>query len=156
MQTHHRSPEEIERLDLTRIRWKLSSEDPTTWTTETLDAAEREYRRFLALKKAFPAREFVPTKLVDEFWHQHILDTAAYATDCESIFGRFVHHYPYFGMHDAADAVNLAQAFHETQRAYAALFGEEPPQTAWARCKDHACHAPTSCACRTPGACKGE
>lgn len=154
--TTRRLPSEIERLDLSRIRWKLQSKDPATWTPEVLDHAEREYRRFLALKKLHPKREFVPTEIVDEFWHQHILDTAAYAADCAAIFGRFLHHYPYFGMHDAQDAANLAEAFAQTESIYEATFGEAPPDTLWARCKDHACHAPSSCACRTPGACKGE
>jgi hypothetical protein len=33
--------------------------------------------------------------VVDEMWHRHILDTAAYRADCDSLFGRFLDHFPY-------------------------------------------------------------
>ena len=31
---------------------------------------------------------------VDEFWHQHILDTRKYRDDCENIFGHYMDHTP--------------------------------------------------------------
>ncbi|MBF4254538.1 hypothetical protein EA007_27345, partial [Vibrio anguillarum] len=33
-----------------------------------------------------------------EIWHMHILDTRAYMRDCDTLFGEYLHHYPYFGM----------------------------------------------------------
>ena len=149
-------PTNIATLDLSKVKMKLQSRDPATWTDDALALADREYRRFLTLKFLHPGREFVPTEFVDEVWHQHILDTAAYHVDCHAIFGRFLHHYPYYGMSGPTDAANLATSFHETETIYRATFGEDAPLATWARCKDHACHAPSSCACRTPGACKGE
>jgi hypothetical protein len=60
---------------------------------------------------------------VDKFWHGHILDTMKYAEDCQRVFGYFLHHFPYFGMRDAEDAANLANAAATTRRLYEQEFG---------------------------------
>jgi hypothetical protein len=36
---------------------------------------------------AFPEETIVPCMIVDEVWHQHILDTYVYAADCDRLFG---------------------------------------------------------------------
>lgn len=146
---------EIEALNFSRIKWKIMDADEGEgWTQELCDFAEIEYKKYLTLVKLFPAKDIVPNKVMDKFWHQHILDTRAYATDCQSIFGEFVHHYPYFGMNGNEDKQNLINAFEETKRLYRETFGEEMQNHDAARCKDHACHKPSNCACRTPGSCK--
>lgn len=102
-------------LDLSNVRMKLADpEEGKGYSTEDLDLREGEYRKFLALHMAFPDAEIAPCKMVDEFWHQHILDTHAYAADCEVIFGGFLHHFPYFGMRGAADAEALETAYANT------------------------------------------
>jgi hypothetical protein len=68
---------------------------------------------------------------VDKFWHGHILDTLKYAEDCDVIFGRFLHHFPYFGMRGAEDAANLARAGEVTQRLYLQEFGGETESAAY-------------------------
>ena len=66
-------------LDLTDIRMKLADVDEGPgYGTDYLNTMEAEYRRFLALHLAFSDAVIVPCKIVDEIWHQHILDTAAY------------------------------------------------------------------------------
>ncbi len=144
---------EIQSLDLNRIKWKLmdSNED---WTQELCDFAEVEYKKYLTLVKLFPEQDIVPNKIMDKFWHQHILDTKAYAEDCNKIFGYFVHHYPYFGMYGEKDKENLYNAFEKTKVLYKTIFETEMQDFDAARCKDHACHKPSSCGCRTPEACK--
>ncbi len=67
----------------------------------------------------------VPTKDVDEFWHQHIMDTRAYAQDCEEALGHFLHHFPYMGMRGEEDARQLETAFRRTERLHREAFGEE-------------------------------
>ena len=163
-------------LDFERLKWKLSRSSEAKLSPEACDLAEREYRRFLTLKAAFPGVNLVPSKLADEFWHAHILDTAAYARDCESVFGGFLHHFPYFGIYGQDDKRNLDDAFAETTALYERVFGESPPKSSSAncsehdprcggeaevramsgaaRCKGHPCHAPSRCACRAPGSCK--
>jgi hypothetical protein len=70
-------------LDLGNVRLKLADQEEWKGYDEArLDLMESEYRKFLALHLAFPGDDIVPCKLVDEIWHQHILDTAAYRADC--------------------------------------------------------------------------
>lgn len=119
-----------ESLDLSNIRFKLANpEEGEPPTDAQLDTMETEYRKFLALRLAHPGAAIVPCKLVDEMWHRHILDTQAYANDCDRIFGFFVHHFPYFGMRGESDAQDLADAYGETLELYRAAFGEPPADT---------------------------
>lgn len=114
-------------IDLTMVRLKLA--DPTEgkgWDKATLDMAEREYRRFLALHLMHPEMAIVPCGLVDSMWHAHILDTQAYAADCEQVFGFFLHHFPYFGMRSDQDAADLSDAYELTLGRYRQAFGGLP------------------------------
>ena len=99
------------------------------WSLATADQAELSYKQFLYMNARYPSAGFVPTKLVDMIWHEHILDTAAYAEDCDRIFGRFLHHFPYFGLRGAEDAQKLTDAFAETRRAFIAELGIDPAQS---------------------------
>ena len=118
-------------LDLTDIRMKLADVDEGPgYGMDHLNTMEAEYRRFLALHLAFPDAVIVPCKIVDEIWHQHILDTAAYRRDCDAIFGRFLDHYPYFGMRNEAEAQELEDAYGDTLDLYRDAFGE-PPTGTW-------------------------
>lgn len=149
---------DIEALDLSRLRFKYTQTSEAEMTVEEWDMAELEYRRFLNLKLLYPGVSFVPSKLLDKVWHAHILDTRAYREDCMKVFGRFIDHYPYFGIYGKEDYANLVNAFEETIAMYEKHFGPYPssgPLSSEAsRCQDHACHVPSECACRTAGACK--
>ena len=46
-----------------------------------------------------------------------------YAEDCEMLFGRFIHHFPYFGKRGKVDKNNLYTAFAETQKLFQQHFG---------------------------------
>lgn len=116
----------IDELDFNMVKLKLQDqEEGQGWSAELCDEAEEEYRKFLALKREYPDKEIVPNRIVDLFWHQHILDTEKYARDCEVIFGHFIHHYPYFGMNGKQDAQNLVNAFEETKQLYEKHFKQE-------------------------------
>jgi hypothetical protein len=117
---------DIEVIDFVLVKRKLmDKEEGAGWTKDECNKAEKEYKRFLALKRAYPELDIVPNQVVDIFWHQHILDTEKYASDCEQIFGYFLHHYPYFGMNGKKDAENLKDAFEETKRLYMHHFETE-------------------------------
>jgi hypothetical protein len=117
-------------LDLTDVRKKLADpEEGKGYSQAHLDLLEAEYRKFLALRLAHPEASIVPCKIVDEMWHQHILDTIAYRDDCDAIFGRFMDHYPYFGMRGPEDAEALGDAYEETLGYYRLAFGEPPADT---------------------------
>jgi hypothetical protein len=131
-----RSMEDIEALDLTLIKLKLQdTEEGPGWSAEKCGAVEVDYKRFLALKRAYPEAEIVPNREVDLFWHQHILDTEKYAEDCEALFGTFLHHYPYFGMQGEEDYANLCSAFSKTQEIYERHFGGREGSSSLAKCR---------------------
>jgi len=127
---------DINEIDFTMVKLKLQDkEEGLGWTAEKCNEAELEYKRFLALKRTYPEKDIVPNKMVDMFWHQHILDTKKYAEDCKIIFGYFMHHFPYFGMRDERDMQNLIDSFEETKKLYGFHFeqdyvGEAPKCTA--------------------------
>lgn len=50
-------------------------------------------KKFLYLCATSP-EPMIPTKAIDEGWHNFILFTEDYAHFCESFLGRFVHHRP--------------------------------------------------------------
>lgn len=132
------------RLDLSNVRRKLENpEDGKSYSGERLDVIELEYRRYLALQLAYPDEDIVPCADVDEMWHRHILDTIAYRADCDAIFGRFLDHYPYFGMSSEEEAGELLDAYSRTLERYRDAFGE-PPAGVWvaedaASCKRKNC-----------------
>jgi hypothetical protein len=136
-------------LDLSNVRMKLADTDEGPGLgAEEIELMEAEYRKFLALQLMRPGAVIVPCKIVDEVWHRHILDTAAYREDCEALFGRFLDHYPYFGMRNEVEAEELTDAYVETLDLYRESFGE-PPAGSWvssegaARCRRQC--APMKC-----------
>lgn len=139
----------LDSIDLSMVRLKLADpHEGQGWSQEQLDLAEREYRRFLALHLMYPDTAVVPCSLVDTVWHAHILDTQAYAPDCERAFGFYLHHFPYFGMRSEQDAADLMDAYDLTVARYEEAFGT-PPTGVWrpansAKCSRTNCK-PTRC-----------
>ncbi len=116
----------INSIDLTMVKKKLMDEEEGQgWDEEYTNYVEQRYKRYLCMIVLNENRSIVPTKNIDIFWHQHILDTRAYAKDCQTILGQFIHHFPYFGMRSDEDAQDLVDSFEETKVFYAQLFGEE-------------------------------
>ncbi|MEG4146083.1 hypothetical protein [Microcoleus sp. Pol12B5] len=114
-------------LDLTPIINKLTDErEDICWSSERVLRVAESYRQYLSLKFYFPSETIVPTKEVDTFWHTHILDTRKYAKDCDSLFGSFLHHFPYFGSRGVEDRRNLEQAFSQTRELYRLCFNSDP------------------------------
>jgi len=131
--------EDINNIDFSMIKLKLQDkEEGQGWSKNQSDETEIEYKKFLALKRTYPEKEIVPNRAVDLFWHQHILDTAKYAEDCENLFGYFIHHFPYFGMNGKRDAQNLVDAFEETKQLYNMHFNQDYTGKA-TRCKAPKC-----------------
>jgi hypothetical protein len=123
----------IRSLDLAMIKQKLmDGEEGEGWDSDYVDRVHAEYSRFLALTRHYTEKPIVPSKIVDKFWHYHILDTQAYQDDCSRVFGFFLHHYPYFGMRGPEDAQALGDAYDETLALYTYHFGEPPPDL-WIR-----------------------
>lgn len=131
--------EQVDEIDLSMVKLKLMDEEEGQgWSKEQVDHVEKRYRRYLIMLRLSPFGDAVPTRDIDLFWHQHILDTRAYAEDCQRVFGEFIHHFPYFGMRGPEDADNLNSSFEATKELYFDLFGESYCEdTAATRC--HKC-----------------
>ncbi|MFP8966025.1 glycine-rich domain-containing protein [Pokkaliibacter sp. CJK22405] len=148
---------QVSKLDFQRLKHKYTASSEAEMTVEEWDVAELEYRRFLSLKCFYPSVAFVPSKQVDALWHAHILDTRAYREDCHAVFGRFIDHYPYFGIYGEDDYEALKQGFAQTVALYEQHYGAYPgggTESQAMRCQNHPCHVPSTCACRAPGTCK--
>ncbi|VXB29330.1 conserved hypothetical protein [Massilia sp. 9I] len=114
----------IETLDLAPIKMKLMHvESGEGWSSLRANAVEAEYRRFLHLMKKYPDSGASPSVDVDTFWHYHILDTMKYALDCETVFGYFLHHYPYVGIGASANDGDHAAGGERMRQIYDAEFG---------------------------------
>ena len=100
-----------EELELNAIRDALIEKQG--WSLERAEAARAEYVRFLTLLQRRPGFMLIPWPNkegqddLDQFWHQHILDTAKYAADCNALFGKMIHHNPHLvrGSGDETDAI---------------------------------------------------
>ena len=114
----------VAELDFSMLKKKLGEEK--SWSPEQQEEVEGLYRQFLAIIIAFPKRKICPTGPVDEFWHAHILDTRAYAQDCEHLFGHYLHHFPYFGMRGPEDYAALQTAFDDSRALFIRHFGIDP------------------------------
>ncbi|CAG9932403.1 glycine-rich domain-containing protein [Candidatus Nitrotoga arctica] len=126
--------ESLDNLDLEPIIVKaIDAIDGYGWSFDKAIEVAEEYRRFLALCLLFPDDSMVPSNVVDDFWHLHILDTQKYAVDCENFFGYFLHHFPYFGMRGNHDEKNLEIAWYATLDAYKMTFGSTPSAELWPR-----------------------
>lgn len=116
--------ERVQRIDFTMLKRKLI--DERAWTPEFCEEVESLYRNFLALNARYPERKICPTGPIDAFWHAHILDTRAYAHDCDLVFGQYLHHFPYFGMRGPEDHAALQRAFQESVELFVIHFGVDP------------------------------
>ncbi|MDY6897549.1 MAG: glycine-rich domain-containing protein-like [Cyanobacteriota bacterium] len=127
----------LKQLDLRSIAYELMhASEGEKLTFEQTKQALNHYSMFLCLINLYPERQLVPTQQIDRVWHSHILDTMKYAEDCQMLFGRFIHHFPYLGKRGKVDQKNLYTAFRETQKLFQQHFNvdlaviEEPLQIA--------------------------
>lgn len=121
----------VDTINLSNVKRKLLEEQ--SWEPAMLESVERLYRKFLALMLLDPDGSHVPTGPVDRLWHVHILDTVAYAADCERVFGRFVHHNPYLGLgYGSGGSEELDASFNATMaklRGYFEIDASDPAVT---------------------------
>ena len=84
------------------------------------------YKHYLFLKKKYAQSDQIlpPSEEIDEFWHNHILDTKKYHQDCEKIFGFYLNHYPYLGMDGKTTDDDLQHFFENTQALHYKEFGD--------------------------------
>ncbi|PVZ72015.1 glycine-rich domain-containing protein [Pelagibaculum spongiae] len=137
--------QKIAALDFSMIKMKLQEQDEgLDWDLNQCESAELEYKRYLTMCLKF-GKGIVPNKIMDQFWHFHILDTRAYVQHCDEVFGHYMHHYPYFGMRGDEDATDLKTSFYSCQDMYQSLFNEpmarDEHTDCWHDCENRCWHA---------------
>ena len=88
------------------------------------------YRQFMELKKNlkdFDAQVLSPPAAIDKVWHLHVLDTRAYAADCQSLCGRMIHH----DIDGGQDAAARDKRIASTKMALGARFGDSFDAEMW-------------------------
>ncbi len=143
-------PESIANLDLGYLGRKLHDDDAfeaqrrngeRLWDEERVARALHEYKQFLALMYWNPEAVLVPSEDIDEVWHTHVLNTARYQADCETIFGCFQHHLPTFGESEEVQEEDM-KGRDETLKLFEEAFGEAPQSyasSANSRCRHSRC-----------------
>lgn len=113
----------LESLDLTYLADAMSSENYPLprWERDEALHCLQIYKNFLWLHKLYPQVSLVPTKEIDECWHNHILYTRNYARDCEQLFGHYFHHLPAIpGENDN----ELASHYSQTKELYFLVYNQ--------------------------------
>ncbi|MDX1900437.1 MAG: hypothetical protein SFW66_00360 [Gammaproteobacteria bacterium] len=113
----------IDQLDLHYIVASMCSHDYPLPRWEMQDALRclTLYKNFLLLQKKHLPETLVPTREIDEFWHNHILYTKNYFQDCLNIFGHYLHHEP---VSPDEDSQQLVSDYLKTKQFYLDEFGE--------------------------------
>ena len=119
----------VEELDLQPV-WKQLV-NRKGWEPSRANLAERRYRRFLYLLSADLGLRGVPTPEIDEFWHQHILNTRKYWQDCKRLRGSYLHHLPASGDDNAEEHNMMETAYIDMWVAFESLFGEPYMEPIW-------------------------
>lgn len=114
-------------MDMSMILFKMTNEESAgelglLWDKEDAEFAIEQYRQYLYLLRKYDA-DISPTLAIDAVWHNHILDTRKYVADCQTIFGFYLHHFPYFGSRSQEDRRQLERAFENTNRLFKDEFG---------------------------------
>ena len=79
------------------------------------------YKQFMVLKavcKDFDATKLSPPPLVDEIWHEHILDTRGYRAFCDAAFKQFVDHDPDGVLDCGARSVRRERTLHKLKECF--------------------------------------
>jgi len=124
-------------VDLSGVQHKVSR---LGWSKSLIERVETEYLRFLALAGS-GTMTVTPPPMIDEYWHAHILHTRQYASDCDYVFGRFVHHAPLAGADAGSEGVTDSSA--QTLSVYRRVFGEPDPYIWDIMAQD--CNSPSEC-----------
>lgn len=114
----------INSLNLEYIVHKMTADDYPLpqWTLEDAQKCCQLYKNFLILHVKYLPQPLVPTREIDEFWHNHILHTQRYTEDCLHIFGHYLHHQP--AEPTTTDWIAIKNNFEITKELYLKEFGE--------------------------------
>ncbi len=104
-------------MNLEKITKKLSK----VYGPKRAKILEKQYRNYLFLRWKYKEILLPPSIEIDEYWHEHILNTQKYHDDCEEIFGYYLHHEPNHGLSES----EITRMFQEnTQELYFEEYGQ--------------------------------
>ena len=104
-----------------RCARKLGLDEGCDDSLGELGDALAAYKQFMVLKavsKDFDARKLSPPPLVDEIWHEHILDTRGYRAFCDAAFKQFVDHDPDGVLDCGARRVRRERTLHKLKECF--------------------------------------
>jgi hypothetical protein len=124
----------IQALDLEPVKLRvMDSKLGEGWSREYTESIEQAYKNYLTMLVKYPddAEDILLSEDVDEFWHTHILQTIKYTEDCETVFGKYLHHNPHVGELTPADVDRRVAMAEKTRRLYQQEFGKAQNYAAW-------------------------
>lgn len=144
----------IQALDLESVKLRVTDAKlGEGWTRAYANGIEVAYKNYLTMlvKYQDDAEDILLSEDVDEFWHTYILQTIKYTEDCESVFGRYLHHTPHIGEVTPEDLEKRIALAEKTRLLYEREFGgEESSRAAWAGVAVNAENAAMSAAAIRP------
>ena len=113
----------LNNLDFGPLAYKLMNPEDRLGLSfeQTIDAIEK-YKGFLFLYYANKGKAVSPSRYIDYVWHTHILDTELYSVQTATLFGHYLHHFPFFGKRDDADERDLLAAADFTKSQASSYF----------------------------------
>lgn len=120
----------IQNLDLSSVRENAITK--LSWSPEKAERVETSYKRFLYALAHKEENDLLspPSQEVDDFWHQHILDTRKYGEDCDRVFGHYIHHTPRLSPEDQRKADARREQVYRDYDIDAISFATPNPQRA--------------------------
>lgn len=88
------------------------------WSSSFSQKVENEYRRFIFMTIDGGGTKYGMAGPVDEFWHEHIVDTHDYLAMCTTLAGKYIHHCP-----SSAEDSGPNDEYERTLRDLERLFG---------------------------------
>ncbi len=145
----------IQALDLEPVKLRVMDlKLGEGWSREHAESIEQAYKNYLTMLVKYPddAEDILLSEDVDEFWHTHILQTIKYTEDCETVFGKYLHHNPHVGELTPADVDRRVAMAEKTRRLYQQEFGSmQDYNAAWSGTPINAENAAYSNAAIKPG-----
>ena len=116
----------VSNYDLTHVKKRLYAE--MDWNDSFCDEVIDEYKKFVTI--ALHCGYAVPSKIVDEAWHNHILFTKDYFVKFASSINDVLHHSP-TDEDDEDEVSENISAYNKTLENYKLLFNCTPPNHIW-------------------------